>query len=231
MARLKVLSAGAVKRGVADLAKAFAHERGTAVDVEFATAPEVRRRAAAGGAADLVVAPPSVMDDLARAGVIVQESRSAIGRSRMGIVVHAQSNVRDIPDVESFKRLLLSASSIVHNRASSGAYAAKLLEDLCPATTLGSRVVVVDSGAGVMEYVADHPPAAVGLAQISEIRVMLEKGLPIRLAAPLPDAVQNVTSYEAAAVAASEQLAAARELARYMATPEAKQVFAATGID
>ncbi|HYC44693.1 MAG TPA: substrate-binding domain-containing protein [Burkholderiales bacterium] len=230
MKHLKVLSAGAVKRGVSQLAQAYARERGIDVEVEFATAPQLRKRMTAGEAVDVLVAPPALMEDLARAGTIVSESRSFIGRSRMGIVVHAQSDVHSVPDVEAFKRLLLAASTVVHNTASSGVYAAKLLEDLCPAPALGSRVVVVDTGSAVMEYVAAHP-SSVGLAQISEIRVLIDKGCAVRMAAPLPDAVQNVTRYETAAVAGREALEAARGLASYMATPEAKKVFAATGID
>jgi molybdate transport system substrate-binding protein len=149
----------------------------------------------------------------------------------MGVAVHKDSPIQDIPDVASLREILLSARSVVHNKASSGLYAAKLLEKLCPAEALGSRVVVVESGAAVMEYVAQHGPHAVGLAQISEIRVLVEKGLPVRLAGPLPDEVQNVTSYEAAAIAGSGREADARKLAASMASASAKAVFAATGID
>ena len=232
MAEMKVLSAGAVKSGVSKLAKAYANERDAEVKVEFATAPEVRRRMSAGEEVDVVVAPPGVMDDLAKAGIIVPESRSFLGRSRMGIVAHAQAAVREVLDVNALKRMLSSATAVVHNKASSGAYAAKLLQDLGLAETLASRVVVVDSGAGVMEYVGSNAPGAVGLAQISEIRVIVAQAhLPVRFVGPLPDAVQNVTSYEAAAVAGRDEEAAAKALASYMATPDAKVVFATTGID
>jgi molybdate transport system substrate-binding protein len=225
------LSAGAVKGGVAKMTEAFAREHGTPVKVEFTTAPGVRDRVKAGEQADVVVAPPSFLEDLVKAGRIVPESRAFLGRSRMGVVVHKDSPVTEVPDVENLKALLLGASAIVHNKASSGIYAAKLLEQLCPAPGLGSRVIVVESGANVIEYVVEHGPKTIGLAQISEIRVLIDKGLPIRLAAPLPDAVQNVTSYEAAAVAGSEHEALARKLSAFMATPDAKAVFAATGID
>jgi molybdate transport system substrate-binding protein len=230
MSQLKILSAGAVKRGVSQLAEAYAREQGKAVDVQFATAPEVRRRVESGEGADLVVAPINVMEAFAKAGRVVSESRKLVGRSRMGVTVHARSAIDAVPDVATLKRLLEQASEVVHNKASSGIYAAKLLEQLGLASALAGRIVVVDSGAGVMEYVAAHP-SAIGLAQISEIRVLVEKGLPVRLAAPLPDEVQNVTGYEAAAIARGPQEAAACDLARFMTTPQAKAVFAASGID
>lgn len=213
------------------MAEAFAREHGKPVKVEFATAPELRKRVTAGERADVLVAPPAVMDELAKAGTIVTDSRRFIGRSRMGVVVHAQSPLKDVPDVESFKRALASATVVVHNKASSGIYSATLLQNLGLTDALGSRIVVVDTGAAIMHYVADHPPGAVGLAQISEVRVLVDKGLPIRLAGPLPDAVQNVTSYEAAAVAGRAEESAAKALASFMATPRAKAAFAATGID
>ena len=185
----------------------------------------------AGDTPDVVVAPPAFLDDLEKSGKIVANTRTFLGRARMGVVVHAQSPVESVRDVDALKRLLGSASAVVRNKASSGLYTAKLLEKLDLVQVLGSRLVIVESGADIMRYVAQHGPDAVGLAQISEIRVLIEKGLPIRLADPLPDAVQNVTSYEAAAVAGGAQQSTATALASYLATPEAKAVFASTGID
>ena len=220
-----------MKRGVARLAQAYTTETGTDVEVEFATAPELRRRLGAGEEADVVVAPPAVLDELAASGRIAPGSRCFIGRARMGVVVHLESKVHAIPDVETFKAVLTEATHVVHNRASSGIYAAKLVHKLGLGDRVGSRIVVVETGAAVMERVAQHGPGAVGLAQISEIQVLVEKGLPVRLAAALPDAIQNVTPYEAAAVARRPNEKTTQALARYLATDAARAVFAATGID
>ncbi len=228
---LKVLSAGAVKRGVAQIAKEFERESGNKVAVEFATAPEIRQRVAAGQTADVIVAPPAVMDEIANGGKIDAQSRGFVGRSRMGVVVHSSAAAPALGDTSAFKRALLGAATVVHNRASSGIYAAKLLERLGLKEALGSRIVVVETGAAIMEYVAAHPPSAIRLAQISEVMVMIDKGCAVKLAAPLPDEIQNVTSYDAAATAASAARDAARGLARALTSPEAKKIFAATGIN
>ena len=53
---LRVLSAGAVKSGVAQVAKEFERATGTRVIVEFNTAPELRKRIAEGDTADVIVA-------------------------------------------------------------------------------------------------------------------------------------------------------------------------------
>ena len=168
------------------------------------------------------------MDEIAKQGKIVPESRGLVGRSRMGVVVHAKAPAPGLGDTAAFKRALTGATAVVHNKASSGIYAAKLLEKLGLKETLGSKVVVVETGSAIMEYVAAHPPSAIGLAQISEVMVMIDKGCAVRLAAPLPDEIQNVTSYDAAATPDAPD--AARVLARKLASDSAKKIFAATGI-
>ena len=230
MAELKVLSAGAVKRGVAQIAKAFERGSENTVKVEFTTGPEIRKRVAAGESADVIVAPPAVLDEIAKQGKLIAESRGFVGRSRMGVVVHATAAAPALGDTAAFKRALLGASAVVHNKASSGIYASKLLEKLGLKDAIEPKIVIVETGSAIMEYVAAHPPSAIGLAQISEVMVMVDKGCAVKLAAPLPDAIQNVTSYHAAATPSSRAPAAARKLAASLSSDAAKTVFAATGI-
>ncbi len=228
MTTLKILSAGAVKRGVARVAAAFEKESGVKVDVEFTPVPEVRRRVAAGESADVVVATPAVLDEFAAQKKIDPASRGFLGRSRMGVVIHADAPLPKVTDTESFKKLLLSASQVVRNEASSGIYTEKLLDRLGLTAQLGGKLAVVKTGSAIMQYVADHPLQAVGLAQISELMVMIDKGCPVKLAAPLPDEIQNMTHYDAAATAGAPAQAA--ELARRLASEDAKRIFAETGI-
>lgn len=228
MATLKILSAGAVKRGVARVAAAYEQDSGNKVEIEFTPVPEVRRRVAAGETADVVVATPAALDEFAALGKIDSASRGFLGRSRMGVVIHADAPVPAITDAGSFKKLLLAASHVVRNEASSGIYSEKLLNKLGLTEVLGAKVVVVKTGSGIMQYVADHPAQAVGLAQISELMVMMDKGCKVKLAAPLPDEIQNMTSYDAAAMSGAP--AAAVALAQRLSSPEAKKIFAETGI-
>lgn len=227
MANLKILSAGAVKRSVARVAAAFENGTGHKVDIEFTPVPEVRRRMAAGETADLVVASPAVLDELAALGRIDAASRGFLGRSRVGVVIHADAPQPSLPDAAAVKALLLGASHVVRNEGSSGVYAEKLFEKMGLAAA-GANIVVVKTGSDIMRYVADHPSRAVGLAQISELMVMIDKGCAVRLAAPLPDEIQNMTHYDAAAITGAP--AAAAELARRLASADAKKIFAETGI-
>jgi len=225
---LQVLSAGAVKGGVSQVVKAYEQASGQRAAVRFQTAPELRELMASGAAADVIVAPPGLMDELARDRKIDAATRGFVGRSRVGVVVHAQAASPEIGDTAAFTRTLRAAPQVVHNRASSGIYIAKLLVRLGLAEELAARIVQVDGGAAIMEHVAAHP-GAVGLAQISEVMVLVAKGCAVRLAGPLPDEIQNETRYDVAAIAGAPP--AAHDLARELASERAKQVFAATGIN
>ena len=227
MNTLKVISAGAVKRGVTRVAAAFENDSGHKVEIEFTPVPEVRRRMAAGETADLVIASPAVLDQLAALGRIDAASRGFLGRSRVGVVIHADAPQPSLADTAAVKALLLGASHVVRNEGSSGVYAEKLFGKLGLAAA-GANIVVVKTGSDIMRYVADYPSRAVGLAQISELMVMIDKGCAVRLAAPLPDEIQNMTHYDAAAITGAP--AAAAELARRLASAEAKKIFAETGI-
>ena len=230
MAELKVLSAGAVKSGVSQVAKAFEQATGTKVSVEFNTAPELRKRMAAGDTADVVVAPPAAMEEFQKQGRILPGSRGFVGRSRMGVVVHADAPAPDVSNAAAFTKALAAAGAVVHNKASSGIYSATLLEKLGLKEKLGARIIVVDTGGAVMKTVAEKGAGAIGLAQISEVMVMIDKGCKVKLAAPLPGEIQNETSYEAAATSASASPEAAKKLAASLASDTAKKIFAATGI-
>jgi molybdate transport system substrate-binding protein len=227
---LKLLSAGAVKNGVTRIAKEFERATGAPVTIEFNTAPELRKRIAAGDSADVIVAPPAAMDEFQKAGRILGETRGFIGRSRVGVVVPSSAGTPDVSTTAAFRKTLAAATSVVYNNASSGLYCAKLMEKLGLDKEIGAKVAVVDSGAAIMRSVEERGPGAVGLAQISEIMVMIDKGCAVKLVAPLPDEIQNETSYEAAAVSSSYSPDAARKLAASLSSDSAKKVFAATGI-
>lgn len=79
---LKLLSAGAVKRGVAQIAAAYQHVSGNAVEVDFTQVPKMRSCIDAGEIVDVVVATTGAMDAFAAAGKIEPATRALVGRSR-----------------------------------------------------------------------------------------------------------------------------------------------------
>jgi molybdate transport system substrate-binding protein len=231
MKTLKILGAGPVKRGVTRLAAEFEKRAGHKVAVEFTGAPAVSERVLAGEAVDVAVVPQSAMDEFEKQGRIAAGSRGLVGRSRMGLVARKGAPLPDISTPEAFKRAVLEAEAIVCNVASSGQYMIRLLEKLGLADATKGRVIQLADAVKVMEHVAASPARALGVGQLAEISELADRGVAIALVAPFPDALQNVTAYHAAVPAASREPAAAGELARFLAAPEAKAVLAATGID
>lgn len=231
MDTLKILSGGAVKRGVAMVAAQFEQGAGIKVEPEFTPVPKLRQRIMGGEAADVVVATPAVMDELAAAGRIDAATRGRIGSSRMSIVLHADAPELPLPDAEAFRSALLAATKIVYNRASTGVYIEKLLADLGLADALASKIAVVDTGSEVMRGVEGSGIGALGFGQVSEAMVLMDKGCRIKLAAPLPPVAAKITTYDAAASAASGRPQQAAALARALVSAEAKALFAKTGIN
>ena len=228
---LKVLSAGAVKRGVALRAADFEKARGGRLDLEFAIGPAVRERILAGETVDVVVAPPGIMDEFANAGRVDAGTRALIGRSRVGVFVRKGKAPPDISSADAFRQSVLNADALVYNKASSGIYIGKLLERLGIAERIRDKIILVESGSAVMQTVAADARNTVGVGQISEIRVQIDKGTAIVFVGPLPDAIQNLTTYEAAVTASARSPAEAAAYVGFLTSPEGRQVFAATGID
>ena len=229
MASLKVLGAGPVKRGVTQLATQFEKSSGHQVTVEFIAAPTVRDRVLAGEAVDVVVVPQSAMADFVAQSRVVTATRMTVGRSRMGLAMRKGAPSPDLGSVEAFKNAVAAADGVVVNVASSGNYIAKLLEKLGLATP-GKTVTQPDT-VKVMDHVAASPHHLLGAGQLPEIRELVDKGVAIVLAGPLPDELQSITGYDAAVTTARGNAEVAAAFTVFLSIAETCAVMAATGID
>ncbi|MEE8075625.1 MAG: substrate-binding domain-containing protein [Candidatus Binatia bacterium] len=127
-AEIKVLSAGAIKTGLANLAKAFHEEGGHKVIITFATAPVLRGKVEKDDTtADIVIAPIPTMNSFEDNGRVVAGSMAVLGRIRAAAVVRAGVPEPDISTAEALKKEILPARSLVYNQASSGLYVEKLM--------------------------------------------------------------------------------------------------------
>ena len=228
MATLKILGAGPVKRGITQLAAQFEKDTSHRVSVEFTGAPTVRERVLAGETVDVAVVPQSAMEEFVAQGKVVADTRMTVGRSRMGLAVRKGAPPPDLATVESFKRAIAAADAVVVNVASSGNYIVKLLDKLGFAA--GKAAKQPDT-VKVMDHVASSAQNLLGAGQLPEIRELVDKGVAVVLAGPLPDELQSITGYDAAVTAASGNVAAASEFTKFLATPAARAAMATTGID
>lgn len=227
--QLRVLSAGAVKAGLAGLVDVFRGETGHGVKVVFATAPAIRKRIAAGESVDVVIAPAAVLDDLVQAGKVAAVDRVTVGRVGVGVAVRDGAAPAKVATVDEFKQSLLVADSLVYNQASTGIYLEGLFGRLGIAERLRAKTTRYPDGAAVLHHIIKGKGNEIGFGAITEIIEHGKKGL--RLVGPLPAEIQNYTSYAATVVGHGAAADAAEAFVRYLTMPAAKAAFAAAGIE
>ena len=227
-AEITVLSAGAVRSIVTDLAQAFEKETGHKLAMEFGPVGVTRKRLAS-GPADLVIMSDVAVDETIKEGGIVAGSRVDIARTGMGVGVRDGAPKPDIATAEAFKQALLAAKSIAYvdpaQGATSGIYLASLLQKFGIADAMKPKTTLVPGGYPA-ELVAEGKVEMV-VHQISEIVPV--KG--VTLVGPLPRDVQRVTTYAAGIPTKATTPDVARAFVAFMTSPAMKAKFAAAGLD
>jgi len=228
-AEIKALSAGAIEPGLLRAIEAFKRASGDTVKVEFNTAPQLASRLAKGEVADVLIAPPAALDQHVRDGKVMAEGRVTVGRVGAGVVTRAGLPSPDISTTAAFKQTVLDAESIVYNTASTGLYLEKPFERLGIAEQIKAKTMRYPNGERVMEHVIHGKGNEIGFGAITEIKLFEPKGL--KLVGPLPAEVQNYTTYAAALMTGAPSPQAAKAFVTFLGSAEAKQAFAAGGVE
>lgn len=228
-AEVRVLSAGAVEPGLHAFAQLAKRETGHDLKIEFNTAPQIAKRIAAGEVTDILISSPAAIDQTIKDGKAVAEGRVPVGRVGAGIIVRTSAAAPNVATVDALRQALLAADSVVYNTASSGLYLDKLFAKMGILEQLKPKSARYANGASVMEHVIKGKGNEIGFGAITEIKLYEPKGL--KLIGPLPAEVQNYTSYDAAMMTGATAVDAAKAVLRVLATPAAKAVFLAAGID
>lgn len=228
---IKALSSGAPQGGVEGCVKAFQRETGNGIDVEFATAPEVRRRIEAGAdRLDIVIAPVPEIADFAAAGRTVAGSDAVIGGVKAAVVVRHGAPMPDISTAETLKQAIIDADSIVYNEASSGIYIAQMMQTFGIAEAVENKTVRRASAEAIVEYLAaSSAENEIGFGQTSAIRRLEDRG--VALVGALPREVEHVTTYAAALVSGAGEAEAAGAFIRFMTGARGREIFTAAGIE
>jgi molybdate transport system substrate-binding protein len=224
-----VFSAGAVRAIVTELSQAFRQETGHTVTLSFGTVGVTRKKLASGEPVDVVIMTDVAIDDVAKQGGVVAGSRADIARTGMGVGVREGAPRPDISTSEAFKRMLLSAKSIVYvdpaQGATSGIHFASVLDRLGIAEAVKGKAQLVPGGYPAEKVATGE--AEVVVHQISEIVPV--KG--VVLVGPLPPDLQKVTVYSAGLATRSARPEAARAFMAFLTRPAFKAKFAAAGLD
>ena len=226
---VRVLSPSALHSSLEDIAAAYRGQGGGEVILTFETAPRLVQRIASGEAADVLIAPPKVMDELFGLGKAGADGCFQLGRVGVGVVVRAGAPLPDVSNTAALKRALLEADSVTHTRASSGIYVALLLERLGVAAAIKARTASFLNAQETFTHLLRGKGRDIGFGGITEIRRWHDKGL--RLVAPLPADIQNYTAYLAARAGNPPNLEGANAFLKFLGSPTAKAIPLANGVD
>jgi len=228
-AEIHVMSAGAVKVAVTELAKDFQKEKGHEVKFTFATVGALQQKIAAGERADLFIMSDTAIEDLIKKGVVASGSKTDIARVGIGVAVREGKPLPEISTPEAVKKALLSAKSLVYmdpsKGGSSGIHFAKVVELMGIADALRNKTVLWPSGYAAEALLKGE--AEICIHQISEILAV--KG--VTLVGPLPKEIQKVTIYSAGLVNGAATPDAAKSFIQFLMTPSARPKFVAVGLD
>ena len=231
MSDLKVLSGGAVQKGLEDVARAFEEEMGHLVTLTFATAPVLRSTVEKGAAPfDIVIAPVRLAEDFAQRGLVGAGTSAVIGSVKAGVVVRAGVPVPDISTAGALKKEILASHSLVFNEGSSGIYVEEMMEKLGVAKEAKAKTTRLPNAEAVMMHLARSKTAnEIGFGQITAIRLYAGRG--VKLVGPLPPEIGNTTIYAAAMLARTRVPELAKHFIRFLIAPPAREILRATGVE
>ena len=223
-AELQILSAGAMEPGLEVAVQAFRSASSQGVRIRYGTAPRLRELLGGIDVPDILIAPPALLAELLVEGRLVGRP-VPLGRVGVGMAVRPGATVPVVEDAEGLRRALVQAQTLVFNRASTGMYIDRLLEQMGVAGAVAGKVRRYATGADVMDHLLRGSGDELGFGAITEIRMVRE----LRFVGPLPGELQSYTAYAAALL--PDGPAAAEALLRWLSGSEARAAFDAAGIE
>jgi len=234
-AEVKVLSAGALRPLLQDIAPDFEKSSGNHLTFDFATAAGVEERIASAEAIDVALLTEPGIKKLAGEGKIAKDSIALIGRAKIGLAVKKGAPRPDIGSVEAFKRTLLAAGSVGYTDpatgGTSGIHMASVFERLGIASELKPKLRPIAGSAG-------HPPSVGGAVALGVAEIWLQPisemmGIPgIDIVGAIPAELQSPDLvYFAGIPTASTQPAPAKAFIEFLTGFEAAPVIKSKGLE
>ena len=204
---VRVLATGVFATSLGDLHAAFEASNGTDFHATIGNAGQVHAKLVAGERADVVMTSSSGVDALVRDGKLTASSKVEIGRMRLGLGIPSGAPAPDVTTRDEVRALFLGAPAVAYvdprGGATAGAFAERVFDLLAIADAVHAKAILCADGAEVMAALRSGR-ATVGMTQASEII-----GAPgVAFAGFLPEALNSVSTYAAAAVAPAPSPAA-----------------------
>ena len=223
-AEIKVLSTVGMQPATPELFSQFETATGHRVVVTYGLAAVLKTKFLEGAPADVLILTAPIIEDLAKQGKVVAESKKDVARSGVGVGVRAGAPKPDISTPEALKTAVLSARSIGYSReGASGVAFARVVERLGIADQVRAKYKDTGTKAGEMVAAGEIDLAA---AQIPEL--MAVPG--VEVVGPLPAELQTVTIFSVGLATEARDAGAAKALVEFLAGPRATPVYKAKGL-
>lgn len=230
-ADLRVLTAGAYKPVLLELAPRFEQQTGHRLAVDNDTAGGLQRRVSQGEAFDLLILTAGPLDELARAGRVVANGAGApqpLARVGIGVAVLKGAPRPAVGTVTEFRQALLNARGIATvdpaAGGTSGIYLWGLFAQWGIADALKAKAFMVPGGLSAARVVSGE--AEIAVQQMSELLAVPG----VDIVGEIPAAIQRYTVYAGAVGTAAREVQAAQALLEFLASPAGRAPLAAKGM-
>jgi molybdate transport system substrate-binding protein len=221
---LAVLSAGAAKGVVDAMTPRFAQAEGASIAGAFGAVGTIRERFLAGEACDVLILTDAMLDELARTGSVMPDTRAGLGDVPTGIAVRHGEPHPAIGDANALRAGLARSSEWYcpdTTRATAGIHFLRAVRDLGLDALAADRIRSYPSGAIAMQALARAGAAgALGCTQVTEI--LYTPGVDLVGVLPAPFAL--ATPYGVAVNARAPYPELARRFARLLSGEHSREV-------
>jgi molybdate transport system substrate-binding protein len=179
-----------------------------------------------GEPADVLIMVGYALEDLAKGGKVMPDSRVDLVKSAIGVAVKSGAPKPDISSAETLKRALQAAKTVAYSDSASGVYVStEMFVKLGIADEMKDKARKIPA-TPVGEIVA-RGEAEIGFQQISELKPVTG----IDIIGPLPDELQKITVFSAGIASAARQAEAGKALIRFLASPAARATIVDSGME
>jgi molybdate transport system substrate-binding protein len=230
-AEVRVMISGGLTAAYNALVPEFERQTGNKVITAYGpsmgtTTNAIPVRLGRGEPADVLIMVGYALDDLAKQGKVIADSRVELVKSPIGIAVKAGTPKPDISSADAVKRALLAAKSIAYSDSASGVYVStEMFQKLGIADAMKDKAKKIPA-TPVGEIVA-RGEADLGLQQIAELRPVSG----IDIVGPLPPDLQKITVFSAGIATVSKEPDAGKALIKFLASPAASAAIVKSGME
>ncbi|MBM3528511.1 MAG: ABC transporter substrate-binding protein [Alphaproteobacteria bacterium] len=224
-AEIRAFVTGAARPAFTELVPRFERSTGHKVIAEFGLPPALVKRADAGEPFDVLILSYDI-EPLIKQGKLASGTRTVLGRTGVGIAIPQGAPKPKFGNADELKGSLLAAKFIATSgEGSSGRYVLTLLDRLGIADQVKPKIKSGASGAAAKLLAGREVDfAVIGLPPVTNVPGVEWLGY-------LPDNLNSWLPFTGGVNPKAKEPAAARDLLKFLTTPEAVSVFKAKGLE